>query len=313
MAESSTKKKNRRRKEWANRSKDLPPIPENLVLKSQRRWDIAKLLLRVLSMVFCLTQIGELIAITINNYYIYTGWEYDYASSYLIPGYVVNGSVLVWDIAELIVISVRRDISDGITPKAHVGVELSLWSACIVGIALQATFNLWWYEIFNGGIAIHATQLGFFGAVLVLRFILFVRACIETDRRNKDKRAMKIVLELQRHGQDPRDFPLTIFKSAQYSDPARFREALSSSNYGKRPLTDETTLAEENHPAQNQASPPSGGLAPDERDFAMKYSNMPATAYELLEMGIHPEDARNQKVLIGAAPRTTKILNRRSF
>lgn len=49
----------------------------------------------------------------------------------------------------------------------------------------------------------------------VLQFVLFVRACVEVDRRKKDRRIQKLVLALQRRGRDPSELPLSTYALAR--------------------------------------------------------------------------------------------------
>jgi CHASE2 domain-containing sensor protein len=116
-----------------------------------------------------------------------------------------------------------------------------------------------------------------------------VRACVELDRRKKDRRIQELVIAIQKQGKNPQDYPLAMFKAARDLDhegSSTVRTVLSTSTRSEQPTT-----------------PQRPRTAPEDRDFAHKYNFPIITVPELLESRIHPEDARNQKVLIGAFPR----------
>lgn len=147
----------------------------------------------------------------------------------------------------------------------------------------------------------------------LLRFVFFVRACIEVDRRKKDRRVQQLVFAIQKQGRDPQEIPLSAFRAVREQDhvsPYTVLKALSNStttqsttHTAQPPARHAAPTAHRAHAAQPPIIPQRPRSAPEERDFAYKYNFPKATVPELLERGIHPEDARNQKVLIGAFPR----------
>ncbi|KAI3316898.1 hypothetical protein HD806DRAFT_402383 [Xylariaceae sp. AK1471] len=109
----------------------LPALP---ILRNQRRWDITKVVLRSLCLTLSVIDVAELIALdTVRQHLIYSGWV----------AYPVLAALLLWDIIEFVVIIVRRNISKGIPPGAHIGVELILWLGSITTVAVEALFIDW--------------------------------------------------------------------------------------------------------------------------------------------------------------------------
>ncbi|KAI1262169.1 hypothetical protein F5Y18DRAFT_430407 [Xylariaceae sp. FL1019] len=275
-------------------SKKQPPLP---ILVSQRKWDIGKLTLRSFSMLLCVVELAELIALVVSGNSVATGYH---ASR----GFPALALILFWDVLELVVIIVRRDISNGIHPGAHVGVELVFWIGSIATtVLIGATANVINFVANPGWLKSHdiyawtqvaLTSVAFLVLISLIRFVFFVRACVEVDRRKKDLRVMELVLAIQELGQNPQDYPLETFTQARNLDSAssaRWRAALSETLTQNTPRSDGTLQRPRSAPetARN-------------REFEHKY-NLPLTTPELMESGVHPEDARNQKVLIGAFPR----------
>ncbi|KAK8137192.1 hypothetical protein PG984_005132 [Apiospora sp. TS-2023a] len=96
----------------------------------------------------------------------------------------------VWNGAEFITMCARRSRRKGITAKAHVGADLLLWVLGVAGSAIQSIMGL---EYGARGTAT-VTLLAVLG---VLEFALFVRSCLEVDRRKKDRRIQQLVIALQ--------------------------------------------------------------------------------------------------------------------
>ncbi|KAI0157339.1 hypothetical protein GGR57DRAFT_510906 [Xylariaceae sp. FL1272] len=273
-------------------SRKQPPLP---ILVSQRKWDIGKLALRSLSMLLCVVELAELIALVLSA----NSVRYDASRAF--PATAV---ILFWDVLELVVILVRRDISNGIHPGAHVGVELVFWTGSVATIILIASTANWgnfvadpdylkYREIYSWT-EVALTSFVFLVLIWLIRFILFVRACVEVDRRKKDRRVMELVLAIQEQGGNPQDYPLKTFTKARELDHA------SSS----RMLTALSGTSTQNTQRSNGTlpRPRSAPESARNREFKHKY-NLPLTVPELMKSGVHPEDARNQKVLIGAFPR----------
>ncbi|KAI8624378.1 hypothetical protein F5Y19DRAFT_320027 [Xylariaceae sp. FL1651] len=284
MGDSSTKGK-------AARRDKMPDLP---VVGNQRKWDITKVALRSFSIFLSVVVLGELIA-----------FSTAYINVIIWPGiaYPAVAAILVWDIIEFVVMIVRHSVSNGINPAAHVGVELILWLGSTATVVLQAVLADWGeltrsysdlilYEEYSW-VTLAITELAFLGFLILLRFVFFVRACVEVDRRKKDRRIQQLVLAIQKQGQNPQDFPLSAFAAARDMDQGGFPTILPELSVSTRST----------NTARSTATPQRPRSAPEERDFAYKYNFPIATVPELLESGIHPEDARNQKVLIRAFPR----------
>ncbi|KAI1424365.1 hypothetical protein F5Y12DRAFT_452483 [Xylaria sp. FL1777] len=293
---SDSTKKQKKQKKGREKLPDLPTVG------NQRKWDIIKVVLRSICLALSVTDVAELIII-------------DYSSNSLhywpAVAYPLLAGFILWDIVEFIVIIVRESTAKGVHPGAHVGIELILWLGSIFTIAAQA-FNADWDQLgapawelreleLTTWVYLALTQFSFLSFVGALRFVLFVRACVEVDRRKKDRRVQQLVFAIQKQGRDPQDVPLSTFKKARELDrvsSSAMLKALSPSStaHSNTPSNPSSSMS-------STATPQRPRSAPEERDFAYKYNFPIATVPELLASGIHPEDARNQKVLIGDFPR----------
>ncbi|KAI0552583.1 hypothetical protein F4679DRAFT_72954 [Xylaria curta] len=278
------------------KKRDRDKLPDLPIVGNQRKWNIIKIVLRALCLLLSIIDIAELVAIqTASN-------ALDYWPAVAYPALAI---FILWDVVEFIVIIIRGSPSKGIHPGAHVGVELILWLGASFTVAAQA-LSAPWGELGASDseleerdllvwVRIALTQFSFLSLLVLLRFIFFVRACIEVDRRKKDRRLQQLVFAIREQGRDPQDIPLEAFRAAREQNhvgPSTVLKAISHS-------TMRSTSTPESSTAPQQQSRSSA----EERDFAYKYNFPIVTVPELLESGIHPEDARNQKVLIGAFPR----------
>ncbi|KAI0525534.1 hypothetical protein F5B22DRAFT_633626 [Xylaria bambusicola] len=275
----------------------LPELPS---VGNQRKWNIVKVVLRSICLLLSIVDVGELIALDLSQH------DLDY---WTFVAYPVLGSFLLWDVIEFVVIIVRGSIAKGVHPGAHVGVELILCLGGIFTVAIQA-YKANWYQLTSWGLRdtgstlwayVALTQFSFLSFLTFLRFILFVRACVEVDRRKRDRRVQQLVFAIQEQGRDPQDVPLAAFTRARELDhvsSSQILKALSPST-----MTQPTLLTSHSASSSSTAVASQPPRSPEDRDFAYKYNFPIATVPELLENGIHPEDARNQKVLIGAFPR----------
>ncbi|KAI1171466.1 hypothetical protein F4777DRAFT_591203 [Nemania sp. FL0916] len=282
---------------------DRERLPDLPILGNQVKWNITKVVLRAICLTLSIIDIGELIAIESgqNSIQYWTAVAYPALASFIL-----------WDIIEFIVIIVRGSTAKGVHPGAHVAVELILWLGSVVTITFQAIRSDWGQlsepddettdnETYSW-VRVALTQFSILGLLMVLRFVFLVRACVEVDRRKKDRRVQQLVFAIQKQGRDPQDIPLSAFRAV------RELNHVSSHTVLKAISTATPT------PSTTQSGPPSAPApalkrprsAPEERDFTYKYNFPIATVPELLESGIHPEEARNQKVLIGAFPRQVK-------
>ncbi|KAI0977115.1 hypothetical protein F4678DRAFT_3271 [Xylaria arbuscula] len=277
----------------------LPDLP---TVGNQKKWNYIKIVLRSISLVLSTVDVAELIAIQTSA----NSLEY-----WPSVAYPVLASFILWDIVEFVVIIVRESPGKGVHPGAHVGVELILWLGSVFTITAQAINADWGklgapeWELRDEGVAtwvyVALTQFSFLSFVTLLRFVLFTRACVEVDRRKKDRRIQQLVFAIQNQGRNPQDVPLSAFKRARELDHASssvMLKALSTSS------PESQSNASSSHSAGSSTSPPrSSRSVPEEQDFNYKYNFTIATVPELLQSGIHPEDARNQKVLIETFPR----------
>ncbi|KAI1157886.1 hypothetical protein F5B18DRAFT_129523 [Nemania serpens] len=289
------------RKRGRGRDK-LPDLP---IVGNQRKWNVIKVMMRTLCLTLSIIDVAELIAIqTSSNGLDYPAWV----------AYPVLAAIALWDVIEFVVIIVRGGIAKGIHPGAHVGVELILWLGSIFTVVWQG-YNADWGELvapewylderdLGSWVQVALTQYSFLALLALLRFVFFVRACIEVDRRKKDRRLQQLVFAIQKQGRDPQDIPLSAFRAMREQNHVSSYTVLKAlSNSTTTQSTTHTAQPSAAHTAQPSTTPQRPRSAPEERDFAYKYNFPIATVPELLERGIHPEDARNQKVLIGAFPR----------
>ncbi|KAI0491178.1 hypothetical protein F4859DRAFT_508967 [Xylaria cf. heliscus] len=271
-------------------------LPELPIVGNQKKWNIIKLVLRTLCLLLSIIDIAELIAIeTASNALYY--WPS--------VAYPVLAGFILWDVIEFIVIIVRGSPAKGVHPGVHVGVELILWLGSVFTVIAQAFRADWaqlgapeWTlreeEIYTW-VQVALTQFSFLSLLVVFRFIFFVRACVEVDRRKKDRRVQQLVIAIQNQGRDPQDIPLATFRAAREQNHVGTSTVLKALSHA----TTRSTHTPESSTAPQQQFRSSA----EERDFAYKYNFPIVTVPELLESGIHPEDARNQKVLIGTFPR----------
>ncbi|KAI2643631.1 hypothetical protein GGS21DRAFT_486156 [Xylaria nigripes] len=279
------------------KSPDLP------VLGDQRRLDIAKVVLRSLCIAITITDLVELIIIEVAA---------PFLQFWPTAAYPLLGTFILWDISEFVTMMLRGSVSKGFHPGVHVAAELILWLGSLASTTIQALGASWSTffkseeSLSESGLSITVrlaiTQFGFLGLLVVLRFILFVMACVQTDRRNKDRRVRQLVLAIQKQGWNTQGIPLTTLKAARKIRKGAHPAVLEALEPSKLPRDDTIASPSPSFPsAVQQVQPPE-----DERDFAYKYNFPLATVPELLEAGIHPEDARNQKFLIGTFPRATE-------
>ncbi|KAK7912178.1 hypothetical protein PG985_014659 [Apiospora marii] len=173
---------------------NLPPrntLPELPQIGSDAAWVTIKILLRAL----CLT-LGLLLAgfgLAAQAAY-RRQHQYTDRSALLVMPYVslpVGLAALVWNGADFAVMGARRSRRRGISAKAHVGMDLLLWLLGVAGSVVQAIVSPTVY-----GRSGDAT-VAFLAILGVLEFALFVRSCLEVDRRKKDQRIQQLVIALQ--------------------------------------------------------------------------------------------------------------------
>ncbi|KZL85055.1 hypothetical protein CI238_09711 [Colletotrichum incanum] len=141
-----------------------------------RPWHIAKIAIRGCNIAFSAIVIG----ITAHTS-IYLG----YWSPYLLWFSAIPAAFAVcWDVSELITICARGG-RKGIHPGAHVGLHLIFWPLFATAVACE---SLQLYFAGYGTRGVIATEqhvaLAFTCLLLLNHFTLFVRACVDTHRRN---------------------------------------------------------------------------------------------------------------------------------
>jgi hypothetical protein len=192
-----------------DRLSDLP------LVGSDKRWVVAKIVLRsiVLLVAIAIAVMCAIVAVAVYPLTVIVSYPY------IIP-------TIIWNCSEFLVMCLQRSSTKGITPKAHVGVELIMWMGGVVVLAFQSSFIPMYYPESralpapynyqsNWRYALEITTACLTGLLVVLQFVLFVRACVEVDRRKKDRRIQKLVMALQRRGRDPSELPLSTYALAR--------------------------------------------------------------------------------------------------
>ncbi|KAF7552661.1 hypothetical protein G7Z17_g4187 [Cylindrodendrum hubeiense] len=175
------------------------PVP-TYVANAITAWTWAKIILHAFDIICCIVAIG--ISFSFGTYS-----EGGYAFVLCTPIFFL---ALVWDSAEIITWLLRKRKA-GIHPGAHVGVSLIVWlGAAIVG-GMQATFialvisdnsDCWEYESqsyvscassYTGGSGLFIAVAVFSCLVWLIHFTLFVCACMDTARRNRNRRIVTVV------------------------------------------------------------------------------------------------------------------------
>ncbi|KAI0003561.1 hypothetical protein F4779DRAFT_621758 [Xylariaceae sp. FL0662B] len=172
---------------------DPPKLP---VIGNQPKWDIAKIVLRSISLAVALASIVGNVVVNVSLINIgKTNW-----------GLVTAVLICVWDICEFVVMCIRRSKARGIKPYFHVGVELVLWLAAFITMVLQVSALdpaispekdeaskalTQWLKIYQLLLLVEG----------ILHFVLFIRACVEVDRKRKDRRMQQLILAVQRQNQ----------------------------------------------------------------------------------------------------------------
>ncbi|KAI0598893.1 hypothetical protein F4775DRAFT_553518 [Biscogniauxia sp. FL1348] len=275
-------------------------LPELPVLGHQRQWDVAKLVLRAVSLAAAVVVSGFVVAFN------FAGGRYVTAN----VSFGISLSVVGWDAAELIVVCARRDRGRGIRAAAHVGVDLVLWLGAVATLSLQSIFID--YRAGGGGyyytgsyydqadygpwFAVDITHLTLLGVLAILHFVLFVRACVEVDRHKKDRRVQELILAMQKQGQ--KNHPLATLTEQQQQ---RRRQSSSNSN-------SERDFSLKYNQALAPPVPELRGREEEEEEEeeparSERPGELPVDAEFPGEMPVSPEELRNQKVLIGAFPR----------
>ncbi|KAI0097422.1 hypothetical protein F4776DRAFT_651138 [Hypoxylon sp. NC0597] len=194
----------------------MDPQRRSLPQISSRSWQIAKLTLQCASLVCCAIMLGLSVSTT---------WRGGAGVGILTVPVAI--AVAVWTIAELVTLFFRRKNAPGrgIHPGAHVGVQLILFLALILALfysvmlwrSVQRSIepcNEWTRDPDNSNWATQDTTsyycpesyrdmindpsyrssvqavIAFCVLLWAIHFTLFVRACVETQRRNSETPAI---------------------------------------------------------------------------------------------------------------------------
>ncbi|KAI0594525.1 hypothetical protein F4775DRAFT_428331 [Biscogniauxia sp. FL1348] len=204
-----------------------------------KSWHITKIVFISLSMVLCIITIGISIALAVDP---------DILSFALIWTVPQAGISLIWSIAELITICARTG-HKGIHPGAHVALHLLLWLGFLVGVGLTgyllAFTTLYdyydyyyddsYYSYYSDKyIELMRALIAFLVLLVIVHFFLFVRACVETARRNKAS-APVIMVPQPVYYQAPMQqaYPVQQQQQQQPGYPTQPQQAHLSGYYGQ--------------------------------------------------------------------------------
>ncbi|KAK8062678.1 hypothetical protein PG997_014775 [Apiospora hydei] len=189
-----------------NCEQTLPDLPQ---IGTDAAWVIVKIVLRSL----CL-----LLGLLLAAFALWTLAHYDAArddatilalAETALP---IGLLAAVWNGAEFATMCARRSRHKGISAKAHVALELLLWMLGVAGSVTQAFAGYSMY-VTSG-----ASTVSCFAVLGVLEFGLFVRSCLEVDRRKKDRRIQQLVIALQMQQQQHQLMPQQQQQQQQYNN-----------------------------------------------------------------------------------------------
>ncbi|KAM0806533.1 hypothetical protein AB5N19_06869 [Seiridium cardinale] len=205
------------------------------VIPYSRPWQITKIVFHSLSIVFSIIVLGISIALVVDP---------DVNQSYQIIWVAPQaGIALIWSIAELITICARR--GRGIHPGAQVALHLLLWLGFLVAVGLTSWLVAFaqecdyycreYYYDYNGGQYFSSIQaeLAFLALLALVHFILFVRACVETNQRNKMAGPVIMVPQHMYYNQPMAQYPVQSMPPMQQGYPVPPQQAHTSGYYGQ--------------------------------------------------------------------------------
>ncbi|OIW29639.1 hypothetical protein CONLIGDRAFT_643724 [Coniochaeta ligniaria NRRL 30616] len=205
-----------------------------------RGWHIAKIVLRVFSILLSCGAIGLEVPTALKYKEEANRLQLDYDS--VVDIAITVGPPLLmtlWDTIEFITLCVRRGGRRGLHPGFHVALELVFWLAAAVLTALIARIafvagdnadyirgvldsgddssssdSIIGYadlQIFEGFALKTKIAAALFALLAVTRFVLFVRACVETDHRRKARRQRRNPIIVTSHHEGEASVPLTAY------------------------------------------------------------------------------------------------------
>ncbi|KAL8365272.1 hypothetical protein RB595_004195 [Gaeumannomyces hyphopodioides] len=154
-------------------------------------WYITKIVLRSISCILMLTMVAMYLVIIVPSQSLISSNVYvnrlnaPIASGMHAAFGVFAFFTLAWDLTEFVTMCCRRGY--GITPKAHIGIELTLflWGAGTISlVAILAVVPVWYARYFprpSGftGVEEVTSVAVMGGTIVIIRFILFVRNAID--------------------------------------------------------------------------------------------------------------------------------------
>ncbi|ORY58495.1 uncharacterized protein BCR38DRAFT_447478 [Pseudomassariella vexata] len=169
-----------------------PAQPYNTarLIPFNKTWHRTKLIATSASIIFCVIILSLSLSTSLSSNY----QSFFFSALWSGPFVILTG---LWDASELITICARRKTANrGIHPGAHVGVDLCVWLAGVMCVIMQTTAyydaDFHYYScdentalLASRYLPIAKTILAFLGMLTLLHFGIFVRACVETNTRNR--------------------------------------------------------------------------------------------------------------------------------
>ncbi|KAK8063574.1 hypothetical protein PG996_008226 [Apiospora saccharicola] len=211
-----------------------------------RPWHNAKIALHAISIVFCLILIGVSVALAVTPRFL------SFQVVWIAPE---AAAAIFWSVAELITICVRKG-HRGIHPGAHVGLHLIFWLAFLLGAGLTAYtvavyvdeasyYSSYRYSRYSSLstylrsleaelafllLLMNKTRIGLIKTrfTSIIHFTLFVRACIETARRNRSAQPVFVPVNAYYAS-----YPMQQQELHHPTHPVQPQQAHMSANYGQ--------------------------------------------------------------------------------
>ncbi|KAK8029855.1 hypothetical protein PG993_011146 [Apiospora rasikravindrae] len=200
---------------------------------ASRPWHNTKLVLLSMSIVFSIIVIGISIALAVNPTIL------SLQVIWVAPEAAV---AIIWSVAEFVTLCARKN-QRGIHPGAHVALHLLLWLAFVVAagltaylVALNVEYDYYYsssyrysrYSSIKFYVRTLQAELAFLILLIITHFTLFVRACVETARRNKRAQPVFVPVNAYYSG-----YPMQQQPPQQSVYPMHPQQAHMSANYGQ--------------------------------------------------------------------------------